>query len=127
MSAPRIAHGLEETAGFEPSALTIGKFDGVHGGHRRLLGQVVEAAREKKLVPSVLTFDRHPACVVAPHRAPTPLMSLQERCAEIAEVGIEQILVLPFTPQVAQMTPEEFAVSCLRNAMRARVVLVGGN
>jgi riboflavin kinase/FMN adenylyltransferase len=118
---------LEETAGFEPSAVTIGKFDGVHAGHRHLLRKVVEAARERNLVPSVLTFDRHPACVVAPDRAPRPLMTVEERCARIAEEGIEQILVLPFTTQVAQMTPEEFVVSCLRNAMHARVVLVGGN
>jgi riboflavin kinase/FMN adenylyltransferase len=54
-------------------------------------------------------------------------MTVEERCARIAEEGIEQILVLPFTTQVAQMTPEEFVVSCLRNAMHARVVLVGGN
>jgi riboflavin kinase/FMN adenylyltransferase len=123
----RIAHGLEETAGFEPSAVTIGKFDGVHAGHRHLLRKVVEAARERNVVPAVLTFDRHPACVVAPDRAPRPLMTVEERCLRIAEEGIEQILVLPFTTQVAQMTPEEFVVSCLRNAMRARVVLVGGN
>jgi riboflavin kinase/FMN adenylyltransferase len=54
-------------------------------------------------------------------------MTVDERCARIAEEGIEQILVLPFTAQVAQLTPEQFVVSCLRNAMRARVVLVGGN
>ncbi len=123
----RIAHGLEEAAGFEPSAVTIGKFDGVHAGHRHLLRKVVEASRERNVAPSVLTFDRHPACVVAPDRAPRPLMTVEERCARIAEEGIEQILVLPFTTQVAQMTPEEFVVFCLRNAMRARVVLVGGN
>jgi len=123
----RIARGLEETADFQPSALTIGKFDGVHAGHRHLLRQVVEAARERKVVPSVLTFDRHPACVLAPDRAPRRLMSLDQRCARIAEEGIEQILVLPFTLQVAQMTPEEFVVQCLRDAMRVRVVLVGEN
>jgi riboflavin kinase/FMN adenylyltransferase len=123
----RIARGLEETAEFEPSAVTIGKFDGVHAGHRHLLRQVVEAARERRVVPSVLTFDRHPACVLAPDRAPRPLMTLDERCARIAEEGIEQILVLPFTLQVAHMTPEEFVVQCLRDAMRVRVVLVGGN
>jgi riboflavin kinase/FMN adenylyltransferase len=123
----RIAHGLEETGAFEPSAVTIGKFDGVHAGHRYLLRKVMEAAQERNLVPSVLTFDRHPACVLAPDRAPLPLMSVEERCARIAETGIEQILVLPFTSQVAQMTPEEFVVSCLRGAMHARVVLVGGN
>jgi riboflavin kinase/FMN adenylyltransferase len=123
----RIARSLQETTDFEPSAITIGKFDGVHAGHRHLLRQVVEAARERGVAPSVLTFDRHPACVLAPDRAPRPLMTLEERCARIAEEGIEQILVLPFTLQVARMTPEQFVVECLRDAMRVRVVLVGGN
>src|SRR5260221_749023 len=107
----RIAHGIEEATGFEPSALTIGKFDGVHAGHRHLIRRVIEAARERGLSPSVLTFDRHPACVLAPDRAPRPLLTLGQRCERMGEAGIEQILVLPFTPQVARMTPEEFVVS----------------
>lgn len=123
----RIARSLDETAGFEPSAITIGKFDGVHAGHRHLLRTVVAAARERRIIPSVLTFDRHPASVVAPDRAPRPLNTVEARCSRIAEAGIEQILVLPFTPDLARMTPEEFAITCLRDSMRARLVLVGGN
>jgi riboflavin kinase / FMN adenylyltransferase len=122
-----IALGLEQAIGFKPSALTIGKFDGVHAGHRHLIRQVVRLAKEQALIPSVLTFDRHPACVLAPEKAPRPLLTLDDRCARIAEEGIEQILVLPFTPQLARLTPEEFVVSCLRDAMQARAVLVGEN
>ena len=115
----RIARSLEETANFEPSAVTIGKFDGVHAGHRHLLRQVVDAARERRVGAfGSGRLDRHPACVLAPDRAPRPLMTLEERCARIAEEGIEQILVLPFTLQVARMTPEEFVMECLRDAMR---------
>jgi riboflavin kinase/FMN adenylyltransferase len=116
-----------ETAGFKPSAVTIGKFDGVHAGHRHLIRQVIDAASEKGVAPSVLTFDRHPASVVAPDKAPLPLVSVDERCRLLAELGIEQILLLPFTSEVAKLTPQEFVNTCLRDAMRARVVLVGAN
>lgn len=109
------------------SVLTIGKFDGVHAGHAYLLAQVVSLAKERGLEPAAMTFDPHPACVVAPARAPLPLMSLEERCARIRELGVERIYVLRFTPEIAKLTPEEFVSSYVRDEMRARMVIVGAN
>jgi riboflavin kinase / FMN adenylyltransferase len=109
------------------SVLTIGKFDGVHAGHGHLLGQVAAVAKEKGLSSAAMTFDPHPACVVAPSRAPKPLMSLEQRVARIRELGIEQVFVLKFIPEIAKLTPEEFVSRYLRDEMHARVVMVGGN
>jgi riboflavin kinase/FMN adenylyltransferase len=111
----------------KPSVLTIGKFDGVHAGHAELLHDVIALAREHDLSPSVLTFDRHPVCVLAPDKAPRPLTSIGERCERMREIGIEQIFVLPFTKEVARLSPEQFAVQYLRDALQARFVLVGRN
>ena len=61
-----IAHSLEEAAAFQPCALTIGNFDGVHCAHRRLLRTTLEVASSAGLRPAVLMFDPHPSCVVAP-------------------------------------------------------------
>ena len=109
------------------SVLTIGKFDGVHLGHSHLLRQVVALAKERGLQPAALTFDRHPACVVAPDRAPQPLMPLEERIARIRELGIEEVFVLGFTPEVAKLTPEEFVARYVRDRMHAKAVMVGAN
>lgn len=109
------------------SVLTIGKFDGVHAGHAYLLSQVVAVAKDKGLQPAAMTFDPHPACVVAPDRAPRPLMALEERCERIRELGIEQVFVLKFTPEVAKLTPEEFVAKYVRDELHARVVMVGAN
>lgn len=109
------------------TALTIGKFDGVHAGHSYLLSQVVAIAKPRGLEPAAMTFDPHPACVVAPDRAPRPLMPLEERCARIRELGIEQVFVLRFTPEVARLSPEDFVSRYLRDQMHARVVIVGHN
>ena len=111
----------------KPSALTIGKFDGVHAGHARLLRETIAAAAEQGLEPSVLTFDPHPACVVAPERAPQPLTSLDERCALMRELGIERIFILRFTEEVARLSPEEFVARYVRGEMDARVVVTGEN
>ena len=112
---------------FEPVAVTIGNFDGVHTGHRALLHEVTQAAREKRLQPAVLTFDPHPASIVAPQRAARLLTTQAERCSVLAREGIEYALVLPFTREIAHWTPEQFVERVLANALRARVVIVGDN
>ena len=123
----RIARSLAEAADFRPSALTIGNFDGAHAGHRYLFRQTVEAAQEQGLRSTALTFDPHPACLVAPERAPRLLSKPEERCALMGEEGIEQVLILPFTAGVAGMTPEEFVSRIVADGLGARVVLVGDN
>ena len=123
----RIAKGLEQARGWGRSAVAIGNFDSVHAGHRVLLRATVKLARKLGATPSVLTFDPHPACIVAPDRAPRMLFTLEERCAALEAEGIEAILVLPFTVDVARLTPEEFVASILCGALRAAAVVVGEN
>jgi riboflavin kinase/FMN adenylyltransferase len=123
----RIARDVAETAGFSPSALTIGNFDGVHIGHQHLLRKTCHFAKSKGASPTVLTFDPHPSRIVAPERTPRLLTTIDERCAWMAVEGIEQVLVLPFTIEIARLTPEEFVRDILVNALRAKIVLVGEN
>lgn len=123
----RVARSLEEAAQFAPVAVTIGNFDGVHCGHRRLLQTVVAAAQEKAVAPAVLTFDPHPASVVASHGAFRLLTTQAERCSMMAREGIEYVLILPFTRQLSFWTPEQFVERVLHQTLGARVVVVGGN
>jgi riboflavin kinase/FMN adenylyltransferase len=109
------------------TVLTIGKFDGVHAGHAVLLGQVAALAAERGLQPAVMTFHPHPVCVIAPGHAPRPLLSLEERCARIHALGIEEVFVLPFTLEISRLSPEEFVARYVRDRMHARVVIVGSN
>ena len=124
----RVFRSLDEVpADFGPSALTIGNFDGVHAGHRVLLRRAAELAKAHGWKPSVLTFDPHPTKVVAPARAPRLLTSIDQRLGLMRETGIRQVLVLPFTMDVAKLTPEEFVSQILVHALKARVVVVGDN
>jgi len=122
-----IARSLDGASGFKPCALTIGNFDGVHRAHRRLLRTTLEAARNAGLRPAVLMFDPHPSCVVAPERAPRLLTSIEERCEVIRREGIDNVLVQPFTMELARLTPEEFATQYLRDGLGAKCVIVGEN
>jgi riboflavin kinase/FMN adenylyltransferase len=124
----RLYRSLEEAAGeFGPCALTIGNFDGVHAGHRKILAEVARVARASGWKAGALTFDPHPAAVVAPERAPKLMTTPEERCELMGEAGIEEALILPFGPEVARLKPEEFAREILAEKLRARAVLVGDN
>jgi riboflavin kinase/FMN adenylyltransferase len=124
----RVFHSLEEVpADFGPTALTIGNFDGVHSGHRRILRRVREIADERNWKASVLTFDPHPATVVAPARAPKLMTVPEQRCGLMRGEGIQQVLILPFTADVARLTAEEFVEQVLVRKLGARAVLVGEN
>lgn len=123
----RVARSLEEAAEFGPTAVTIGNFDGVHIGHRRLIHEVAEAAHARGAAAGVLTFDPHPASVVAPGRASRLLTTQAERCSVIAREGIDFVLILPFTKLVSYWTPEEFVEKVLANALHAKTVVVGDN
>jgi riboflavin kinase / FMN adenylyltransferase len=124
----RLYRSLDEVpADFGPSALTIGNFDGVHTGHRRILRRVKQIAAARGWKPSVLMFDPHPARVVAPRRAPRLMSSPEQRATLMAAEGIEQALILPFTADLARLTPEQFVRQIVAGRLGARAVLVGDN
>lgn len=117
----------EVPADFGPSALSIGNFDGVHFGHRRILRRVKAIADENGWKPSVLTFDPHPTRVVAPQRTP-PLMTSPDRRAQLMQdEGIAQVLILPFTRELASLEPADFVRQLLVGRLGTRAVLVGDN
>ncbi len=124
----RVYHSLDAIpADFGPSAVTIGNFDGLHAGHRRIMRRVAAIGQGYGWKPSVLTFHPHPTTVVAPSRTPRLLTTTAQRCDLMRAEGIEQVLVLPFTPELAELSPEEFVARILSGRMQARVVLVGEN
>jgi riboflavin kinase/FMN adenylyltransferase len=122
----RVFRSLDEVPpDFGPSALTIGNFDGVHAGHRRILRRVKAVALERGLKASALTFHPHPSKVLAPARAPRLMNSPIERTALMAEEGIDQVLIMPFDRQVAHLTAEQFVEQVLVRRLGVRAVVLG--
>ncbi|HVT93562.1 MAG TPA: bifunctional riboflavin kinase/FAD synthetase [Bryobacteraceae bacterium] len=123
-----VYRGLESApADFGPCALTIGNFDGVHAAHRSIMKRVAELARQNGWRAAVLTFDPHPTTLVAPERAPRLMTTLPQRCPLMESAGIDEVLILPFTWEIARLTPEEFVRDILAARLKARVVLIGEN
>lgn len=110
-----------------PTAVALGVFDGIHLGHRAILGTAVARARQHGLLALACTFEPHPMDVLQPGRAPLPLTTLPERVELIAESGIDTTVVITFTPAVAAVEPEAFVRTVLAGTFRARHVVVGFN
>jgi len=124
----QIIHDLDELR--EPvgaSVLTIGNFDGVHRAHQELFRNVVAAARAANAISTVVTFDPHPAKVLAPERAPWQLSSLRQKTEFIEKLGIERLIILTFTEELSRLSPRDFVREILSKHLRPRAVLVGPN
>jgi riboflavin kinase/FMN adenylyltransferase len=107
--------------------VAVGNFDGVHRGHQALVARAVAAAAEGGGTAVVLTFDPHPARVVAPEAAPSALMTLEQKAETLVRLGIQAMAVLPFTPAVAAASPQDFAAGVLHRDLGAAAVVVGTN
>ena len=120
--------GLEEVPeDWGRSVVTIGSFDGVHRGHQLIIGRAVERARALGLRCVVVTFDPHPSEVVRPGSHP-PLLAPHHRRAELmGELGVDAVLVLPFTLAFSQLSPQDFVRQVLVQALAAAVVVEGPN
>src|SRR4030081_3712249 len=90
----------------EGTAVTIGAYDGVHLGHRAVIGSVRRRAEERGLSTAVVTFDRHPASVVRPESAPRVLTDLDQRLELLASTGVDYTLVVHFDRQRSQESAE---------------------
>ncbi len=115
----------EVPAGFGPSVVTIGNFDGVHRGHVDVLRRMVADARAVGWRAAAVTFTPHPAQVHRPQVAPPLLTGDDDRLALLAQTGLDAVLLTTYTLDFARQSPEEFVRRYLVEALGARIVVVG--
>ena len=110
---------------FPATAVTIGKFDGVHLGHQALLADLVEVSEEHGIASVVLTFDRHPDALLNPKAVKPAITGPIQKQYLLREAGVDAILTLAFDEALAALSPEEFVKQVLVDGLKARWVLVG--
>ncbi|MGM9468274.1 bifunctional riboflavin kinase/FAD synthetase [Streptomyces murinus] len=120
--------GLEDIPeGWGRSVVTIGSYDGVHRGHQLIIKHAVDRARELGVPAVVVTFDPHPSEVVRPGSHPPLLAPHHRRCELMAELGVDAVLILPFTSEFSKLSPADFVVKVLVDKLHAKAVVEGPN
>ncbi|HLB27899.1 MAG TPA: bifunctional riboflavin kinase/FAD synthetase [Dehalococcoidales bacterium] len=122
----QVERELAEAAPEKDMLLTIGVFDGVHLGHKHLLSQLKERARERNLMSGVITFRQHPRAVLASRDELPYLTSLEEKVRLLKDEGIDKVITLSFTSELAKLSARQF-VSLLQKHLRMRGLLVGAD
>jgi riboflavin kinase/FMN adenylyltransferase len=122
----RVVDGLEQ---LEPKrrVVALGTFDGVHLGHRRLIHEALERARELAATSTVATFEPMPSEILRPGQTPRRLSGIERRAELIAQEGVDELLVIAFTHELSLLTPEAFAEQVLVGRAGAVHVVVGEN
>lgn len=109
----------------EPCVATIGFFDGVHAGHRFLIGQVREEAATRGFRSALITFPVHPRKVMNPGYHPELLTTLDEKIALLDETEVDYCILLDFTPEISRLTAKEFMVDVLQKLYRVQTLVIG--
>jgi riboflavin kinase/FMN adenylyltransferase len=124
----RIWRSLDDVpADLGRAVVVIGNFDGVHLGHRHVIRNAREVADAGGLRVVAVTFDPHPIAVLRPEHAPLALTGIDRRCLLLAEAGVDDVLVIPFSREIAAWTPQEFVDRVIVGALHASTVVVGAN
>lgn len=120
--------GIEAIPTDQPSSvISIGMFDGVHRGHRRIIEIALEKARESGGPSVVVTFDRHPMEIVRPGAHPLQLTTVAQKLRLLEEIDVDIVLLIHFDQAIAEIPAAEFSDSILMDKLRARLVVIGEN
>jgi len=112
-------------AGYGPTVVTLGNFDGVHRGHVEVLRRMAARARELGGRAVAVTFSPHPAVVHRPDRPPRLVTGDADRLELLAQTGLDATLVVPYDLEFARQTPRQFVLDYLVRPLNASVVVVG--
>ena len=112
---------------WQAPVLALGNFDGLHRGHMKIVERVRRTALEHGRTPVVLTFDPHPTRVLRPDKAPSLIMTLEQKIDTLAQAGMQGVAVVRFTPELSHWEPEAFVRAVLVDWLGVSEVWVGSN
>src|SRR5881275_3465594 len=119
-----VSFGFPAPGTLGPTHATMGTFDGIHRGHLALLKPLIAEAKRVGAASVLVTFEPHPRCVLDPDHCPPNLTTLDEKAWLLDQLGIDHLVVIPFTPQVAGLSPAAF-MKRLTRGIELRHIVTG--
>lgn len=116
---------LEEARNLGPTAVTIGKFDGIHLGHQALIAELVATSAQHDVTAVLVTFDRHPDALLNPTKLKWPLIGPGQKEQLVSAAGVEVMVTLAFDEKLAKQSAEDFVQETLVDVLGAKLVIVG--
>ena len=120
-----VIHNISNYRPQKPAILTIGTFDGVHFGHQKILRNLVIEAKKENLCAIVLTFFPHPRMVLQKETQLKMIDTLEEKTKLLEQLGVEVLIVQPFTMEFSRMTAIEYTRDILVNGIRISKLIIG--
>jgi len=121
----QVHRSIESLPPFTNAAITIGTFDGVHLGHRKIIEALKEGARAASGESVLITFDPHPRQVIQPQKSIQLINTLEEKISLLAETGIDHLVVVPFTPDFADLSAESYIGDFLIGRFHPHTIIIG--
>jgi riboflavin kinase/FMN adenylyltransferase len=122
----KIYNDIPENNGlFSNPVVTIGNFDGVHTGHRKIISKLISTAEEHNGVPIIITFRNHPRTLFHPESACRIITTIEEKQRALHDLGINNIIMLNFTKEFADLTAEQFYNELLVGRLKVKEIVIG--
>lgn len=122
----RIIRSLKSFSSPErPILLTLGNFDGLHLGHQAIIEKMVSEARDKEGIPVLFTFYKHPLSLLEPAKSPLIITPFKKKMLLLKKMGVEWVVCIPFTRQIANITAEEFIEKILYKTLKVKKIFTG--
>jgi len=115
----------ENTGQFKNPVVTIGNFDGVHSGHRKIISTLLQKSREHNGEPFVITFRNHPRTVIHPGSICRVITTVEEKQKALFDMGVDNIVMLDFTKELSNLTADEFYNGLLVQRLKTREIVIG--
>ncbi len=115
-------HNTQQTT---PCVATIGFFDGVHRGHQFIIKNMVQQAHQAGMEATVISFSQHPQQVLQPNRSPMLLTTIEEKLSLLQQTGVDNVIILNFTPQIAALSAQLFMENILSKQLQVKQLLIG--
>ena len=123
----RVFYSLDNLPEFKNPVVTVGSFDGVHLGHAKILAQMVAAARRLGGESVLVTFNPHPQTVLHPEKDFFLINSFEKNLKLLEENGVDNVVVIPFTKEFADVTYDRFMEEILIGSIGAKTIVMGPN